>query len=42
MLPQRDGFWRSPLHVAVVMNDDLWVMEHLYLGVATQTRDIRG
>ena len=39
---QRDGCGRSPLHVAVVMNDALGVMELLPLGVPTQTRDIRG
>ena len=42
MLPQRDGWGRSPLHVAVVMSDALAVMELLPLGVPTQTRDIRG
>ena len=42
MLTQRDGCSGLPLHVAVVMNDSLGVMELLHLGVPTQMRDIRG
>ena len=41
MTTKRDGCGLSPLHVAVAMNDALAAMEHLHLGVPTQTRDIR-
>ena len=41
-LTKRDGCGRSPLHVAVVMNDALAAMELLHLCVPTQIHDIYG